>query len=69
MLAGWLKDRFRSVSLATMGSYLVLNVVFLAQNGLTNPEQGYAPRTTLFVVVFLTVTLSTLVAVRAPVSD
>ena len=69
VLAGWLKDRFQSISFATIGTYFVLNLIFLAQNGLTNPEQGDAPRTTLFVLVFLTVTLSTLLTFRVPVSE
>ena len=63
-LMGWLKERFRSVSLAAVGAYLVLNLIFLAQNGLTNPEQGGALRTTLFLLVILTVALSALFSLR-----
>ncbi len=64
-LTGWIQDRFRSSSLAAIGVYLLLNLVFLAQNGLTNPEQGGALRTTLFLLVFLTVALSALFTFRA----
>ena len=67
-LAGWLKARFRNISIAAIGTYLVLNIIFLAQNGLTNPEQGGALRTTLFLLVFLTVALSALFTFRASTS-
>ena len=69
-LTGWIKERFRSYSLAAIGVYLLLNLIFLAQNGLTNPEQGGALRTTLFLLVFLTVALSALFTFRTPaISD
>jgi len=67
-LAGWLKEYFRNISVAAIGIYLILNFVFLAQNGLTNPEQGGALRTTLFLLVFLTVTLSALFTFRTSTS-
>ena len=67
-MAGWLKERFRNISLAAIGAYFVLNVIFLAQNGLTNPEQGGALRVTLFALVFLTVTLSALFTSRTSTS-
>ncbi|KPK09659.1 MAG: hypothetical protein AMJ56_10310 [Anaerolineae bacterium SG8_19] len=59
-LAGWLNARFRNISIAAISTYLVLNIIFLTQNGLTNPEQGGALRTTLFLLVSLTVALSAL---------
>ncbi len=61
-LTGWIKERFRNASLAAIGVYVLLNLVFLAQNGLTNPEQGNAPRTVFFLLVILTVALSSLFA-------
>ena len=67
-LAGWLKARFRYVSIAAIGTYFVLNIIFLAQNGLTNPEQGGALRTTLFLLVLLTIALSALFTLRASTS-
>lgn len=47
-------------SFGTIGLYLFSNILFLAQAGLTNPAQGGAPRTLLFILVFLTIVLSTL---------
>ena len=67
-LAGWLIERSRTISIAAISTYVVLNVMFLAQNGLTNPEQGGALRTTLFLLVFLTVTLSALFIFRTSTS-
>lgn len=40
--------------------YFLLNLIFLFQAGFTNPAQGGAPRTMLFILVFLTIVLSTL---------
>lgn len=69
-LTGWIKERFRHTFLAVIGLYLLLNLIFLAQNGLTNPEQGGAVRTTLFFLVFLTVALSSLFTFRtSAISD
>ena len=51
-------ERVSSVSLTAVTLYLLLNLIFLAQNGLTNPHQGDTPRTALFVLLFLTCTLS-----------
>jgi hypothetical protein len=47
------------ISMSGMGLYLLLNLVFLAREGLTNPAQGGAPRVTLFALVILTTILST----------
>ena len=52
--------------LAAIGVYLLLNFKFLAQDGLTNPEQGGVLRTTLFLLVLLTVALSALFTFRTP---
>ena len=67
-LIGLLKERFRGISIAAIVTYFVLNAIFLAQNGLTNPEQGGALRITLFVLVLLTVTLSALFTLRSSTS-
>ncbi len=64
MLAGWLKDRLRPISLTAVGTYLILNLTFLALEGVTNPNQGGELRGMLFLLVFLTVVLSTLLATR-----
>ena len=61
---GWLKGQFRTASLAALGIYLLLNGIFLAQNGLTNQEQGDAPRTMLFLLVMATTVLSGWVIVQ-----
>ena len=47
-------------SAGAIGLYLLLNLIFLLQAGFTNPDQGGAPRTMLFILVFLTIVLSTL---------
>ena len=67
-LIGLLKEQLRAISIATIGTYFFLNAIFLAQNGLTNPEQGGALRTMLFLLVLLTVTLSTLFTFRSSTS-
>jgi hypothetical protein len=64
-LIGLLKEWLRTISIAAIGTYIVLNAIFLAQNGLTNPEQGGALRTTLFLLVLFTVTLSALFTFRS----
>lgn len=51
-------------ALGFVGLYLFLNVLFLAREGVTNPAQGGELRVMLFVLVFLTVTLSALFAFR-----
>jgi hypothetical protein len=57
VLAGWLQGQWRPISFGVIGTYLLLNLIFLAQNGLTNPEQGGALRTMLFLLVGATVGL------------
>lgn len=64
VVAGWLRGRFRPISITAISTYLLLNLIFLAQEGVTNPNQGGALRTTLFLLVFLTMALSTLLTVQ-----
>lgn len=64
ILAGWLGERLRQISFGAIGAYLALNLIFLAQYGLTNPEQDGALRTMLFLLVGLTVVLSMLLIFR-----
>ncbi len=54
--------KFLQLAVSSIGAYLVLNIIFLAINGVTNTEQGGGLRTTLFLLAFLTITLSTLLA-------
>ena len=49
-------------SIGVVGSYLVLNIIFLAREGITNPQQGGQLRIMLILLVFLTITLSTLLS-------
>jgi hypothetical protein len=44
---GRLADKFRWLAWVSTGIYLLLNLVFLALEGLTNPEQGGALRVAL----------------------
>ena len=66
-LALYAADRFKAktplVSAVFIGGYLILNLVFLAQEGLTNPEQGGGLRIALFLFVLLTVSLSAWLAI------
>ena len=54
----WVESRKWAISLSAISLYLLLNLIFLAQNGLTNPHNGDAPRTALFIFVILTCALS-----------
>lgn len=54
----------RIVGLVTGASYFLLNLVFLAQNGMTNPGTG-ALRVPLFGFVFFSVLLLVLCVMRA----
>lgn len=54
------KDIFRTTSIGAIGLYLLLNIIFLAREGFTNPKQGGEPRAMLFVLVFLTAVLATI---------
>lgn len=53
-------EKFLQMAASSIGAYLILNVIFLAVEGVTNAEQGGGLRTMLFLLVFLTITLSTL---------
>jgi len=55
-----LNTNFLAVSIGSIALYLMMNIIFLAQSGLTNPEQGGELRVTLLVLVFLTIVLSSL---------
>lgn len=50
-------SKFLPISFGSIGAYLVLNLIFLAREGLTNPAQGNEPRVMLFLLLALTVTL------------
>lgn len=61
-MLNWYKTKFLQISISSIGLYVILNFIFLAREGLTNPEQGGSLRITLFLLMFLTVTLSTLMS-------
>jgi hypothetical protein len=61
--SGRIKARSVQAAAGSIGAYLGLNVVFLALEGVTNPNQGGELRVMLFLLVFLTVVLSTLLAI------
>ena len=50
--------KFMQVAVGSIGSYLVLNLIFLILEGVTNPNQGGELRVMLFLLLFLTVGLS-----------
>jgi hypothetical protein len=51
------------VAAGSIGAYLVLNILFLTLEGVTNPNRGGGLRVMLFLLVFLTVVLSTLLTI------
>ncbi len=55
-------DKFQWLAWASTGTYLLLNLVFLATEGITNPEQGGALRVALLLFVAITVILAGLFA-------
>ena len=59
-MMGWLKVRFRPTAVGAVGAYLLLNLIFLALEGVTNEAQGGGLRVMLFVLIALTVALSAL---------
>ncbi len=59
-MLNWYKTKFLQISISSIGLYVILNFIFLAREGLINPEQGGSLRITLFLLMFLTVTLSAL---------
>ena len=63
---GWLGQVSQAVSAGAIGLYLLLNLIFLFQAGFTNPAQGNAPRTMLFILVIFTSLLSILLVFKTP---
>jgi hypothetical protein len=60
LISGRWKTKFLPASFAVIGAYLMLNAIFLAQEGIVNVEQGGGLRVTLFLLVFFTTVLSAL---------
>ena len=56
--SGRLNTKFLVTAISAIGLYLILNIIFLAQEGVINVEQGGGLRVTLFLLMFLTITLS-----------
>lgn len=56
---GRFKANFLPISFSSIGAYLVLNLIFLAREGLTNSAQGNEPRLMLFLLLIVTLILST----------
>ncbi len=65
LILGWLAARsrgqaqIRTIQLSVVGAYLALNLLFLAQAGLTNPDQGGQLRIALLIFVLVTTVLAT----------
>ncbi|MCP4543485.1 MAG: hypothetical protein GY832_40755 [Chloroflexi bacterium] len=57
LLAGKLGEKIKSITIGSIGAYLGLNIIFLALEGLTNPNNGTL-RVTLFLLVILTTAFS-----------
>lgn len=51
--------KFLLTAISSISLYLILNMIFLAREGLTNTEQAGGLRTTLFLLMFLSIALST----------
>ena len=58
--SGRLNTKFLVTAISAIGLYLILNIIFLTQEGVTNVEQGGGIRGTLFLLMFLTITFSAL---------
>lgn len=58
MAFGKIRGYARQTGFASLGVYLLLNALFLAQAGFTNPAQGGAVRWMLFLLVILTLALA-----------
>jgi hypothetical protein len=58
--SGKVNTKFLAVAISSIGLYLVLNLVFLAREGITNVEHGGELRVALFLLMLLTITLSAL---------
>ena len=63
MMSGKLSEKIKSGTLGSIGAYLGLNIIFLALEGVTNPNQAGELRVMLFLLVILTVVLSTLLTI------
>lgn len=50
--------RFRGIAIRSISLYLILNIIFLESEGLTNAEPGGGFRVVLFLLMFLTLVLS-----------
>jgi hypothetical protein len=63
VVSGRISPKFlQAASVSSISAYLGLNLIFLALEGMTNVEQGGELRTMLFVLMFLTIALSILLA-------
>ncbi len=58
--AGKFNGKFLQIAMGSVGAYLILNIMFLAFEGVRNMEQGGELRVTLFLLIFLTTVLSAL---------
>lgn len=58
--AGKFNGKFLQTAKGSVSAYLILNIIFLALEGLRNMEQGGELRVTLFLLIFLTTALSAL---------
>ena len=58
--AGKFNGKFLQIAMGSVGAYLILNIIFLAFEGVRNMEQGGELRVTLFLLIFLTTALSAL---------
>jgi len=63
VIAGKISGKFVPVAGGSIGAYLLLNMLFLALEGVTNPNQGGELRGMLFLLVIVTVGLSSLLTV------
>ena len=58
----WRNAKGVMTAISAVGAYLILNLIFLAREGFTNPEQGGGLRVMLLLLVFLTVASSSALA-------
>ena len=58
--AGKFNGKFLQIAMGSVSAYLILNITFLALEGVRNMEHGGELRVTLFLLIFLTTTLSAL---------
>ena len=58
--AGKFNGKYLQIPMGSVGAYLILNITFLALEGVRNMEQGGELRVTLFLLIFLTTALSIL---------